>query len=687
MTDETPTLREFGYESMTQNGKLAGGSRPLIVVLAEYDVDDSGRFGTFADAHPVEYYERLAFGRPTPPFSTQDPVNPASLSAFFAENSGGRFTITRAALVGPIKRGPFYDTDPGPETRLRDILEAAEALAPDAFFGADKDADNQVEFEELLGVTVENFLHGYPANRDNVPFSITRQLPGGGTQTKTVQVHVAGCSLRTPFYQCAHELSHSLGTVDMYNNGSGNFGLTLMSGYSFESDDQVPVHLDAWHKMVLGWCTPRIRRLDLSGSELLPQIRAGVAADPVLLWHPDRRANEYFLVERRTPRAADARYDVGVAGDGVLIWRVVAGTPAPATHLGAPNLSAGGSQVWAEGDTTPTLQWNDGSNTGVRLGIRRAGADLRIEWSSGLAAMTAADNFSILAYGGNGTTPVDSGLPRVGEIYGIKPGGPLLWYRYNGSGGQQTSHDWDRNSSHTIGIGWNQMLHLIARGDGVLLAVEPNGELRYYEYGGHGEDDPHATGLGWAANSGNIIGIGWNGFRFLCSKPYEGRTTHPDNSAIYAVGNDGTLRWYRYTGAGEADPHATGLGWHPNSGNIIGQGWSEGHRSMAAISDIILLISEQGELRWYRYSGNGESDPGATGLHWDGNSGNVIGRGWHRFRHIFGGTDGRGGYVIFAVDEAWDLHWYRYTGSGQSDPDGTSSAWDPRSGTKIGNGW
>ena len=162
MTDEAPALREFGYESLTENGRPAGGSRPLIVVLVEYDVDNSGRFGTFADAHPVEYYERLAFGRPTPPFSTQDPINPASLSAFFAENSGGRFTITRAALIGPIERGRFYDTDPGPETRLRDILEAAEALAPDAFFGADADADNQVEFEELLVVTVENFLHGYP---------------------------------------------------------------------------------------------------------------------------------------------------------------------------------------------------------------------------------------------------------------------------------------------------------------------------------------------------------------------------------------------------------------------------------------------------------------------------------------------------------------------------------------------
>ena len=227
MTDETPALHEFGYESITQNGKLAGGSRPLIVVLVEYDVDDSGRFGTFADAHPVEYYERLAFGQPTPPFSTQDPVNPASLSAFFTENSGGRFTITAATLMGRMKRWPFNAASVRPGTRCRDILEAAEALAPDVFFGADRDADNQVEFEELLVVTVENFLHAWPANRDNVPFTITRQLTGGGSQTKTVQVHVAGGGLRTPFYQCAHELSHSLGTVDMYNNGAGNYGRGL----------------------------------------------------------------------------------------------------------------------------------------------------------------------------------------------------------------------------------------------------------------------------------------------------------------------------------------------------------------------------------------------------------------------------------------------------------------------------
>ncbi len=34
MSDETPTVFEFGYESITQDGRLASGPRPLVIVLA-----------------------------------------------------------------------------------------------------------------------------------------------------------------------------------------------------------------------------------------------------------------------------------------------------------------------------------------------------------------------------------------------------------------------------------------------------------------------------------------------------------------------------------------------------------------------------------------------------------------------------------------------------------------------------
>jgi M6 family metalloprotease-like protein len=381
MAGEPPSLADFGHASILQGGMPAVGSRPLLIVLTEYDADDTERFAPFSDVHPLDYYERLGFGQPTPPFSTANPINPASLTAFFEENSGGRFRIRRAALVGPIRVGAFYTTDPGPEMRLRDILQRAEELVPDVFFTADADADGQIEFSEMLVVTVENFLHGWPANRDNVPFTITRQTREGA-HTKTVRLHVAGACLLTPFYQIAHELSHSLGTVDMYNNGAGNYQLTLMSGYSFEANDQVPVHLDAWHKFALGWCEPTVRRLDQAGTQPVPEIQNSVAADPVLLWHPDRGPREYFLVERRTSNAADARYDSGFGGDGVLIWRVVQGVPAPATHLGAPNLSAGGSGVWRADQVTPPMLWSDGSPTGFHIAVRPSGRELVIDWAA-----------------------------------------------------------------------------------------------------------------------------------------------------------------------------------------------------------------------------------------------------------------------------------------------------------------
>ena len=546
------------------------------------------------------------------------------MSAYFSENSGGRFTIQRSALVGPLEMGAFYATDPGPETRLRDILQRAEELVPDVFFSADSDADGQVEFNEMLVVTVENFLHGWPANRDNLPFTITRQTPGGGV-TKTVTLHVAGASLLTPFYQIAHELSHSLGTVDMYNNGAGNYHLTLMSGYSFEGNDQVPVHLDAWHKLALGWCEPTVRRLDQPGSEFLPEIGTVQAAGPVLLWHPDRGAREYFLVERRTSQAADAHYDSGFGGNGVLIWRVDQGVWSPATHLGAPDLTAGGSGVRGADQVTPPLSWSDGSPTGFQIAVRPSGTGLRIDWFATSVASDPPGNFTILLYGGNGTTPVDSGVPRVGEIYGVKPEGPLLWYRYRGTGepnSAATGVNWDPNSGNAIGRGWNGMKHLLPRGDGVILAVRPDGNLIYY----------------------------------------------------------------RYDGSGESDPDATGLRWDPNSGNTIGRGWSGGFRQMAAISDIVLMVADNGDLHWYRYLGKGEHDP-TGGSGWDPKSSNIIGRGWHGLRHLFGGSDGRGGNVIYAVDRDGNLRWYRYTGTGDSDPTGASSAWSPNSGNIIGTGW
>ena len=41
-----------------------------------------------------------------------------------------------------------------------------------------------------------------------------------------------------------------------------------------------------------------------------------------------------------------------------------------------------------------------------------------------------------------------------------------------------------------------------------LYAVEPNGDLYWYKYLGHGEQDPTGS-TGWHPNSGTQIGLGW----------------------------------------------------------------------------------------------------------------------------------------------------------------------------------
>lgn len=73
---------------------------------------------------------------------------------------------------------------------------------------------------------------------------------------------------------------------------------------------------------------------------------------------------------------------------------------------------------------------------------------------------------------------------------------------------------------------------------------------------------------------------------------------------------------------------------------------------------------------------------------WDANSGNPIGNGWENFRAVFGGaTDAGGrGHVIYAVAPNGDLLWYRYAGNGESNRSG-NSGWHANSGNPIGNGW
>lgn len=302
-----------------------------------------------------------------------------------------------------------------------------------------------------------------------------------------------------------------------------------------------------------------------------------------------------------------------------------------------------------------------------------------------LSAQEVYISLNNIFYGGNGTTSVDSGLPSVGVIYGVAENGDLLWYRYSGQGEMDRagSLGWHPNSGNPIGNGWQDFRHILGCGDGVILAVHQNGDLLWYKYDGNGESDRSGS-LGWHPNSGNPIGNGWEGFQHVFVTPKEGREG-TSRLTVYGVAQNGDLLWYSYDGDGESDRSGS-LGWHPNSGNPVGNGW-QNFRHIFGSGGVIFGVHENGDLLWYSYYGEGESDRSGS-LGWDSNSGNPIGNGWQTMQAVFGGLNDSGGlgYVIYAVSQNRDLLWYKYSGHGESDRSGSLN-WHPNSGNPIGNGW
>ncbi|CAM3594524.1 hypothetical protein GCM10009865_38550 [Aeromicrobium ponti] len=296
--------------------------------------------------------------------------------------------------------------------------------------------------------------------------------------------------------------------------------------------------------------------------------------------------------------------------------------------------------------------------------------------------------FLKIFHGGNGTTTNNNGLPLQGIFYGVMKNGDLIWNKYVGHGEEvgstENTQSWDVNTGNPIGRGFNHMLHIFGCGDGVIMAIHPNGNLHWYCYNGNGESDVTGT-LGWHPNSGNVIGSGWKNYRQIFVVPREGPSNDSAQLQIFAVAQNGDLHWYSYNGNGEQDPSGT-QGWHQNSGNPIGNGW-QNFKHIHGSGNVIFAVHEDGNLHWYSYSGNGKEDVSGT-EGWNPNSGNRIGRGWQNMQHVFGGVsdDGGLGHMVMAVNLTGDLIWYRYTGQGESDVSG-ALGWDPTSGKYIGNSW
>ena len=454
---EDPT---FGFGTMRVNGTSATGSRPLLGILMEYsDV----RF-----RHNTDYYENLLFGARTPSATFQ-----TSLAGYFHENSGGRFRWTRAGLV--TVRHP---DDPATRT-IDESLHACVTVRPACpsamsagrnwikmlseaivlagaggfdFARFDANRDGRVTEQELTIIVINAEPPPSAAGRPSLGGNVRTLLdPGSCVRVERSRVNVCGevgiMGEAVGLATMAHEVNHLLGGEEAYGSRfRNNVRMTLMAGtISAREDDRTIYHLDPWHKIRLGWVTPRAIPINLRapGRSATLRVPQGTGYEPIVFYDPARGENEFIILEARNPGAGG--HDGGVADSGIALWYLK--TQSNDALLNVP------SEILAGPDGTLQSVVAAGSDDARSAQAISAGADLVLQ------SRTAAGSDDVL--GTDGTVWV-YGAPDhqrgVGRLW-REEHGPVV-VRWPGDGARVDTGVRFRvgpmsPTTHTIDVEWS----------------------------------------------------------------------------------------------------------------------------------------------------------------------------------------------------------------------------------------
>jgi M6 family metalloprotease-like protein len=455
-------LPEFHVGTMTPrllnsdaNPVPAIGSRPLLVARLNYSDRPVAR--------SRGEIEQFVFG-PAPAFNVND---------WFAENSHGVFRWRRVVPDGVV------DLEyPGTRAQAAAAGNAAIGGSVIALAAAGVDlcrfdvrgastavgaptGDGKLTVDELgiiwfgAAAADESWGQVQPAV---TPYPVPVTTASGRC---AVYGATAGVAENASLTLVAHELSHQLGTADIYGACECmSAGMSVMSN-SNPAGDNATFHLDPFTKIRLGWEQPRVYALrDPGGSArlLAAQGHSGAAREPVLLYDPRRGPTEYFLLEyrSRTPGGYDA--DMFSATPGLAVWYVK--TDTNGNPLTTPSHYVPGKEDvtdwivgsppddWApgfEGESTLwtgttnanswavtcsfCLTWGGGSDTLLRFRVGRPrGADqslIDVEWATGRT--TSAPRLdqlrgNIVAPGGYLTIQGDFGVARDTKIVSLVSG-------------------------------------------------------------------------------------------------------------------------------------------------------------------------------------------------------------------------------------------------------------------------
>jgi M6 family metalloprotease-like protein len=271
-----------------------------------------------------------------------------SVRGYFLENSGGRFVMQNAGVLG------WYDADKPadhywnhPASCCADgflsghVEKWAEAIRKaDAHFNYKAYDTNN---DGVLGADELGILIVIPQNS---PFGTNRGVAGrecpnweplivDGVRINVIAEAYIGAPPSLGLV--AHELAHLLlGAGDMY---FGFFQPYAAGAYSImDQSPHNPPHLDPFHKLRLGWLVPPIVTAD--GCYEIPDIETH--NEVYVLNDPMRGTKEYCIVENRWRGNS---YDSYLPDSGLVVWHIME-DPAVFDNLPTPP------------DVDP-VQWND----------------------------------------------------------------------------------------------------------------------------------------------------------------------------------------------------------------------------------------------------------------------------------------------------------------------------------------
>jgi M6 family metalloprotease-like protein len=378
----------FGWRA----AELAG-SRPLLAIwVREPDDTPPAELAKYA-----RYFQDTLFGRTAPaPGPDRDRFEP-SVAGYYAEVSAGKFTFTRAGLIGPL----VASVKGKPPLEVARLALAAAAHQGFDFTAFDSDRDHRVAANELAVLVIvsgpgRGWQNLAPADREfaipsqDVAFTGRLAIVGENDGLATVN----------------RELFHVIQPEAIDLDGSPqkcfslNRGLSLMAAVN-SSNPRQTMHLDPWHKMQAGWIEPRVVVMGSAGKAKLAAQHLSLPGNgdlkrPLLFYDGTRGTSEFFLMEYRTRSALGFDQDVGTSG--LVIWHVALDrenrplkAPADRTNCkgenlpirtlfvrGAPDWQLGVSRAYTSGNGPISLKWLDGTDSGVRVSV---GEHLSINWA------------------------------------------------------------------------------------------------------------------------------------------------------------------------------------------------------------------------------------------------------------------------------------------------------------------